>query len=85
MKQEATTWLVISLALFFFGLGFITGPLAWWKGAQLSPRFDANRMNPNLGQYLKVSGIVLTVLNLLGFLAVVLVVVGIWASGSRGY
>jgi hypothetical protein len=39
LESQSTTWLIVGAVGFFLGVGFVTGPLAWFQGARLRNQY----------------------------------------------
>lgn len=76
LNDQSTTWLIVGLAGFWLGVGFITGPLAWIKGGRLRANYRSMGLPPSgnaTGAW--IVGIVSTALFLMAFLAIAGVIV----------
>lgn len=47
LNDQSTTWLIVGLAGFWLGFGFITGPLAWVKGSRLRANYRSMGLPPS--------------------------------------
>lgn len=46
LEEKGTLWLLAAAGGFFLGLGWITGPLAWYFGGKLRGRYRALGLHP---------------------------------------
>jgi len=46
LKEHGTTWLIVTVLGFAVGLGWLTGPLAWYKSAKIRAEYRALGMTP---------------------------------------
>ncbi|MFV8754572.1 hypothetical protein ACNOYE_28830 [Nannocystaceae bacterium ST9] len=79
LEDNALLWLLVGAAGFWFGLGWITGPLAWYFGAQARNKYRAlGRMPSSKATGAWIVGIITTVVSYVAAitLAVFLVFVG---------
>ena len=47
LNDQSTTWLIVALAGFWLGFGFITGPLSWIKGGRLRAEYRSLGVQPS--------------------------------------
>jgi hypothetical protein len=47
LNNQATMWLIVAIAGFWFGAGFVTGPLAWIYGGRLRDKYRALGLAPS--------------------------------------
>ena len=47
LDDQSLIWLIVGCAGFFFGLGFVTGPLAWIFGSRLRKQYVERSVEPN--------------------------------------
>jgi hypothetical protein len=47
LNSQSTTWLIVAVVGFWFGLGIVSGPLAWIYGGKLRQKFRALGMPPS--------------------------------------
>ncbi len=73
LNSDSQMWMIVAIAGFFFGFGWISGPLCWYMGGQLRQQYA------NIGQPASSSadiaywgGIVTTALIVIGIVSVVL-------------
>jgi len=41
LNSQSMTWLIVALAGFWLGLGFVTGPLSWMKAGRIRTQYAA--------------------------------------------
>ncbi len=86
LKDNATLWLIVGLAGFWFGFGWITGPLAWHFGGRVRRRFRSLGHEPSgaaTGAW--VTGIVTTLLTYAAIIAVFFVLVTLGSALMMAY
>jgi hypothetical protein len=77
LEKDGLLWLLVGAIGFFFGFGWLTGPLGWYFGRQLKKRCDAAVVHPapDVIQAAYIVGIVTTALTVLAVVAVVIIFV----------
>jgi len=73
MQQNGLMWLLVGVVGFFFGFGWITGPLSWYFGGKLRKDYKqmgAEPTNEATGAW--IVGIVTTVISWLAIFAAIL-------------
>ena len=71
LNDQSTTWLIVAIAGFWLGFGWVTGPLAWVKASRIRNQYRQMGMAPSgnaTGAY--IVGIISTVLFAFVLLAV---------------
>lgn len=84
LKDDANLWLLVTAAGFWFGFGWITGPLGWYFGGQARSKYRALGHHPcSAANWAFGLGIATTIITWLGIflvLAVVAVAFGFFAA-----
>ncbi|MDP2344717.1 MAG: hypothetical protein Q8O67_27455 [Deltaproteobacteria bacterium] len=78
LEKEGLTWLIVVAAGFFFGFGWISGPLGWYFGKKLRKQADESRLaTPDVVRFAHIGGIVTTIITYVGliiaFVAVIVI------------
>lgn len=47
LNDQSTTWLIVAIAGFWFGFGFVTGPLAWLKANSIRQNYRSMGLQPS--------------------------------------
>jgi len=72
LKDDAQLWLLVGAAGFWFGFGFITGPLSWYFGSQIRGKYRALGHHPcSTANWAWGIGIATTALYVLGVMLIV--------------
>lgn len=80
VENNSLLWLIIGAVGFWFGVGWLTGPLAWYFGAQARSRYAAlGRPPSNKATSAWIVGIVTT---LISYLAVAMVLMFFLFAGT---
>lgn len=73
IESDGQTWLIVACVGWFFGVVFITGPLAWYMGSQLEQRCEAmGAPVPSNVKNAKVVGMISTILCAVIFVGIML-------------
>ncbi len=71
LNDQSMTWLIVAIAGFVTGFGFITGPLAWIKAGRVRANYRQMGMAPDGGATAAwIIGMVTTIMYLLSIFAV---------------
>lgn len=85
LDDQSLIWLVVAGAGFFFGLIFVTGPLAWYFGAKLRNQYRLMGFAPNgAATAAMIAGIVETALVLLVVIPVMILVFVVGLAAIAG-
>ena len=88
LEREGLTWLLVVAFGFFFGFGWVTGPLGWYFGKKLRGQAEAAaRDTPDVVRFAHIGGIVTTLLTYVGIViacVVVAVVLGFFVVAAPG-
>jgi hypothetical protein len=85
LNSQSTTWLIVAIAGFWLGFGFISGPLAWVFGGRLRQKYRSLGLPPSSSASAAWGlGIATTVLYVLSVLAVVLFLT-VFLASFRGF
>lgn len=83
VEDNALIWLIVGAAGFWFGFGWLTGPLGWYFGAQARAKFRALGREPsNKANGAWIIGIVTTVIS---YAAIALVMVVMFVFGVAAF
>ena len=78
LESEGLTWLLVVAFGFFFGMGWVTGPLGWYFGSKLRKQADvASLATPDVVRFAHIGGIVTTVVTYIGLLIAIIAVFAI--------
>lgn len=47
LNDQSNTWLIVAIAGFWLGFGFVTGPLAWMKANNIRRNYRSMGMQPS--------------------------------------
>ena len=66
LDRQSNTWMIVALVGFFFGVGFVTGPLSWINGGRLRRQYMALGLPPSSpAQTAWIFGIICTALSIM--------------------
>lgn len=84
LENQALIWLIVGGGGFFFGFGWITGPLAWIFGARLKKQFQEMGEDSGTATAAWVVGIVSTLIYLAAIFFVVFIVMAAVGAAAAG-
>ena len=84
LENQALIWLIVGGGGFFFGFGWITGPLAWIFGARLKKQFQEIGEDSGTATAAWVVGIVSTLIYLAAIFFVVFIVMAAVGAAAAG-
>lgn len=86
LNDQSNTWLIVAIAGFWLGFGFVTGPLAWMKASGIRNNYRSMGMQPSgTSTAAYIIGLVSTLVYVMLVLAVVgmfTLFAGVAAAGS---
>ena len=84
-EEESQLWLIVAAAGFWFGFGWLTGPLVWYKGAQLRRQYQVRGHHPcSSANWARGLGIASTLIYYVSFCVLVVMImaaIGVLAFG----
>ncbi len=81
LEGEGLTWLLVVAFGFFFGMGWVSGPLGWYFGKKLRKQADADGLvTPDVVRFAHIGGIVTTILTYAGLVIAFVVVVVLFGA-----
>ncbi len=83
LNSDSQTWMIVALVGFFFGFGWITGPLTWYMGSKLRKDYAALGLpassNAEIAYW---AGIVVTGLMVFGVVIAIVAVLFLFGLGA---
>jgi hypothetical protein len=75
LNSDSQMWMIVAIAGFFFGFGWISGPLCWYMGNKLKQQYQAIGQAPSSSAELTYwGGIITTALMVLAIVGTILAV-----------
>ena len=77
LERDGLVWLVVVCAGFFFGFGWVCGPLGWYFAKKLRRQAEATHVaTPDVVRFAHISGIITTIITW-GAVVILLCVLGV--------
>lgn len=70
LESDTQTWIIVAAVGWFFGLMWVTGPIAWYQSKQIANQYaQLGAQPPNQVNVLRLIGMITTILVIVAFAA----------------